>query len=142
MFMEQNSDKQFLCTGDIDQRKPFNFGCNNVENQNEYQLFCINQMFPDQLTLRINKRLRNDIDKQILTKLKEDILDTTKNPVETFKKHEIKIVSKMKDIDTTNNICLFNFRCDQVNKFVSKNIVKRDGFYEGMEVVCKSHLKT
>ena len=55
MFMEQNSDKRYLCTGDIDQRKPFNFGCNNVENQNEYQLFCINQMFPDQLTLRINK---------------------------------------------------------------------------------------
>ena len=48
----------------------------------------------------------------------------------------------MKDIDTNNNICLFNFRCDQVNKFVSKNIVKRDGFYEGMEAVCKSHLKT
>ena len=38
--MEQNSDKQLHCTGNIDQRKPFNFGCNNIENQKDYQLFC------------------------------------------------------------------------------------------------------
>ena len=142
MYMEQNNDKRYLCTGDIDQRKPFNFGCNNVDNQNEYQLFCVSQMFPDQITLKINKRLKHDKDKVRLIKLKEDILNITKNPIEIFKKHGIKIVNKMKDVDTTNNICLFNFRCDQVNKHVSKNIIKKDGFYEGMEVVCKSHYKS
>ena len=142
MYMEQNSEKRFLCTGDIDQRKPFNFGCNNVDNQNEYQLFCVNQMFPDQITLRINKRLKHDDDKAKLIRLKEDILDIAKNPIETFKKHRIKIKNKMKDVETTNNICLFNFRCDQVNKHISKNIIKKDGFYTGMEVVCKSHYKS
>ena len=142
MYMEQNKDKRYLCTGDIDQRKPFNFGCNNVDNQNEYQLFCVSQMFPDQITLKINKRLKHDKDKVRLIKLKEDILNITKNPIEIFKKHGIKIVNEMKDVDTTNNICLFNFRCDQVNKHVSKNIIKKDGFYEGMEVVCKSHYKS
>ena len=142
MFMEENNDKQYLCTGDIDQRKPFNFGCNNVEDKNKYQLFCVNQMFPDQLALKINKRLKNDIDKQRLIKLKEDILDTSNNPIDIFKKHRIKVVNKMRDVYTTNDICLFNFRCNQVNGHVSKNIVKRDGFYEGMEVVCKSHYKT
>ena len=142
MYMEQNNDKRYLCTGDIDQRKPFNFGCNNVDNQNEYQLFCVNQMFLDQITLKINKRLKHDKDKVRLIKLKEDILNITKNPIETFKKHGMKIINKMKDVDTTNNICLFNFRCDQVNKHVSKNIIKKDGFYEGMEVVCKSHYKS
>jgi len=142
MYMEQNNDKRYLCTGDIHQRKPFNFGCNNVDNQNEYQLFCVNQMFPDQITLRINKRLKHDEDKVRLIGLKEDILDITKNPIETFKKHRMKIINKMKDVDTTNNICLFNFRCDQVNKHVSKNIIKKDGFYTGMDVVCKSHYKS
>ena len=48
----------------------------------------------------------------------------------------------MKDVNTTNNICLFNFRCDQVNNYISKNIIKRDGYYTGMEVVCKSHYKS
>ena len=142
MYMEQNNDKRYLCTGDIDQRKPFNFGCNNIDNQNEYQLFCVSQMFPDQITLKINKRLKHDKDKVKLIKLKEDILNITENPIEIFKKHGMKIINKMKDVDTTNNICLFNFRCDQVNKHVSKNIIKKDGFYEGMEVVCKSHYKS
>ena len=142
MYMEQNNDKRYLCTGDIDQRKPFNFGCNNVDYQNEYQLLCVNQMFPDQITLNINKRLKHDEDKVKLIMLKEDILDITKNPIETFKKHGIKIINNIKDVDTTNNICLFNFRCDQVNNHVSKNIIKRDGFFKGMEVVCKSHYKT
>ena len=73
MYMEQNNDKQYFCIGDIDQRKPFNFGCNNVDNQNEYQLFCVNQMFPDQITLKINKRLKHDEDKAKLIRLKEDI---------------------------------------------------------------------
>ena len=142
IYIEQNNDKRYLCTGDIDQRKPFNFGCNNVDNQNEYQLFCVSQMFPDQITLKINKRLKHDKDKVRLIKLKEDILNITKNPIEIFKKHGMKIINKMKDVDTTNNICLFNFRCDQVNKHVSKNTIKKDGFYEGMEVVCKSHYKS
>ena len=62
--LKHDKDKvRYLCTGDIDQRKPFNFGCNNVDNQNEYQFFCVNQMFPDQITLKINKRLKHDKDK-------------------------------------------------------------------------------
>lgn len=44
MFMD-NNDKRFHCTGDIDQRKPFTFNCNNIENKNDYQLFCLNQIF-------------------------------------------------------------------------------------------------
>ena len=142
MYMEQNNDKRYLCTGNIDQRKPFNFGCNNVDNQNEYQLSCVNQMFPDQITLRINKRLKHEEDKVKLIRLKEDILDITKNLIETFKKHGIKIINKIKHVDTTNNICLFNFRCDQVNNHISKNIIMKDVFYTGMEVVCKSHYKS
>ena len=99
-------------------------------------------MFPDQITLKINKRLTHDEDKIKLIQLKKDILDTSKDIIDTFKKHGIKIVNKMKDVDTVKNICLFNFRCDQINNHVSKNIIKKDGFFEGMEVVCKSHYKT
>ena len=69
-FMGENKDKRFHYTGDIDRRKPFNFGCNNIENQNDYQSFCINQMFPNQITLRINKRLQSDEDKDRLTRIK------------------------------------------------------------------------
>ena len=100
MYMEQNNDKRYLCTGDMDQRKPFN----------EYQLFCPNQMFPDQITLRINKRLKHDEDKAKLIMLKEDILDSTKNQIETLKKHGIKIINKMKDVDTTKKYMSIQFQ--------------------------------
>ena len=140
--MEENKVIRFHCTGDINQRKPFNFGCNNVEDQNEYQLFCLNQMFTDQITLKTNKRLKSEEDKKRLIQIKNDIFDLNKKPIDTFKKHGIKVINSMKDVNTTQNICLFNFRCDQVNNHVSKNIVKRDRFYEGMDVVCKSHYKT
>ena len=140
--MEENKVIRFHCPGDINQRKPFNFGCNNVEDQNEYQLFCLNQMFTDQITLKTNKRLKSEEDKKRLIRIKNDIFDLNKKPIDTFKKHGIKVINSMKDVNTTQNICLFNFRCDQVNNHVSKNIVKRDRFYEGMDVVCKSHYKT
>lgn len=87
MYMERNKDKRFYCTGDIDQRKPFNFEANNV-NENEYQMFCMNQMFPDQITLKINKRLKSGEDKQRLILLKNYIFDLDKKPIETLKKME------------------------------------------------------
>lgn len=139
--MEQNNVKLFHCTGDIDQRKPFNFGCNNIDNQNDYQLFCLNQMFPHQITLRINKRLHTDEDKQRLARIKRGLFDMGK-PVNVFKENNIKIVTKMSQVKITENICLFNFRCDQVNKHIAKNVVKKLGFHEGMNIVCKSHYKT
>lgn len=43
---------------------------------------------------------------------------------------------------TTTNTCLFNFRCNQLNSHVSKNIVKKEGFSKGQEIVCKLHYKT
>ena len=49
--MDNNPDKKYFCTGYIDQRKPFTSGCNNIEDKNNYQLFCMNQIFPNQMTL-------------------------------------------------------------------------------------------
>ena len=93
-FMEENKDKRFHCTGDIDQRKPLTSNCNNIENQNDYQLFCLNQMFPDQITLRINKRLQANEDKERLSRIKKDIFDLNKRPIDTFKKHGITVTNK------------------------------------------------
>lgn len=141
MFMD-NNDKRFHCTGDIDQRKPFTFNCNNIENKNDYQLFCLNQIFPDQITLNINKRLKNESDKITLNNLKKDIFNLNKKPIDVLRNHGIKIINKLNSVKTTRNICLFNFRCDQVNNHVSKNIINKEGFYKGLEIVCKLHYKT
>ena len=51
MYMEKHNGKSYYCAGDIDQRMPLNFGCNNVDDQNTYQLFCLNRLFPSRITL-------------------------------------------------------------------------------------------
>ena len=57
IFMKQNPKKKFFATGDVDQLQPINFTPNNVTNVRSYLLNCINQMFPNHITLKINKRL-------------------------------------------------------------------------------------
>lgn len=137
MFMENNQNKLYYCTGDIDQRKPFTLCCNNIEDKDKYQLSCINQMFKDQITLKENKRLKSEDDKKRLIQLKNYIFNSNKKVIDTFKKHGIKTINDMKQVSTTKNICLFNFRCDQVNKNIAKHVIKKDGFYKGLEIVCK-----
>ena len=39
-------------------------------------------MFPDQITLKINKRLKRLSDKKTLMSLKREIFDLSKNPIE------------------------------------------------------------
>ena len=88
-------------------------------NKNDYQLFCLNQMFPDQITLKINSRLKNELDKETQNNLKKDIFNLNKKPIDVLKNHGIKIINKFELVKTTKNICLFNFRCDQINNHVS-----------------------
>jgi hypothetical protein len=106
--MDKHSDKRILATGDSDQRKPFSFGANNVDNKANYQIFCINQMFPNQITLKENKRLKSTSDIQRLISLKEDLFDTTKDVIDVFRQHGIKIIDNMKDVTTENNIDVYN----------------------------------
>lgn len=101
-------------------------------------------MFPDQITLKINKRLKYESDKQKLISLKKDIFDLNKKPIDTLRNHGIKIVNDincLNSVKTTKNICLFNFRCDQVNKHIATKVIKREGFYEGLEIVlCANYI--
>ena len=73
-----------------------------IKNQNIYQLFCLNQIFPNQITLRINKRLRSDEDKERLARIKKDTFHLKKRPIDTLKKHGIKVINAMKSVRTTH----------------------------------------
>jgi len=142
-FIEKHPSKRILGTGDCDQRKPFSFGVNNINNKAQYQMFCVNQLFPNQITLRINKRLKSESDKTKLIKMKKDLFNTKKTVMDIFRKHGIKIINKMKNVTTKKNICLFNFRCDQVNTHIRKNVLKqKKQFWQGVELVCKKHYKS
>lgn len=149
LFMKQHPQIKFFSTGDVDQLQPIDFNPNNVDSR-AYLLQCVNQMFPNQITLKINKRLKTDEQRKQLKALKKDIFDLNKNVLDTIKKHGFKIITKFSEIKTTQNICYFKYKVKQVNNYVHKNLInapKRNvkinnvKYWDGLEQICKEHYK-
>jgi hypothetical protein len=149
-FIENHKDVKILATGDCDQLEPVNFYLNNVGNQSEYLSRCINQIFKNQMTLKENKRLKTKADKKKLENIREDIFNYSQDIMTTFKKYHFKIINKMEDVKTINNICYFNFRCNKVNEHIHKNVVEKKkgilingiNYYKGLNLICKQHYKS
>jgi len=116
---------KFLAAGDPDQLQPFGYSQNNVENVGEYLNNAINLIFPNNIALQINKRLNNEEDKIKLAALKKEIFDQTTpfNVKALCEKYEIKTITDMDDVKTTNNIAYFNYKCDIVNSYVHENLI-------------------
>jgi hypothetical protein len=106
-------------------------------------------MFKNQITLKVNKRLKNEEDKIKLSNIKDDIFNYSKDVIETFKKYGIKLIYKMEDVKTKNNICYFNFRCQKINEHIHKLIktenktitINKIKYWKGLELICKEHFK-
>jgi len=142
-FICQHPDIKFLATGDLNQLDPIGY-----EGNGAYYDACINYVFPNQITLKINKRVKTEKQRKTLTKLKRDIFNPKKDIMDIFKKYDFKIIDKMSDIKTRNNICYFNYRVDRVNKHVQNNLikipkksVKINGihYYKGLDLICRKH---
>lgn len=145
-FMLNHPDKKFFGTGDSNQLQPMNFNSNNVPDTSEYLINCLNQMFPNQITLEINKRLKSEEDRNKLKQLKEEIFKNPKNIINILKKHNFNFCTSMKDVKTTENICYFNYRTNIVNNHVHTNLIKKPkkyvqigktNYWPGLELVCK-----
>lgn len=150
LFMKKHPEKKYLATGDVDQLQPIDFNPNNVKNKQMYLMECINQMFQHQITLKINKRLKTQSQREKLYQLKVDVFDLKKDVLTTLKNYGFKIINKFSEIDTLHNICYFNFRTDQVNEYVHKKLVQKSegaikikgvNYWVGLELTCKQHYK-
>lgn len=149
MFIKGHQEIKFMATGDLDQLQPFDLYHNNIVDIPGYIKKCINFMFENQITLKINKRLKTDKQKEKLTELKHDIFNSNIPIIEIFKKHGFNMLYKMDEVKTNNNICYFNTRAEFVNKHIHKQVVKPtktiaiDGvqYWAGLELVCHKHFK-
>jgi len=154
VFMESNPEKAYSATGDMDQLKPFGTGMNNVKDYKEYISHCISTLFNHkQFTLKINKRLTKQDDRDKLDQLKIDIFDKTKDIMQTLKDFGFKIVRKLKDVKTLTNICYFNFRAKMVSKHVQGLVLNENPnreavkigsiwYYKGMNLICCKHFQS
>ena len=59
-FIKQHADKKIIANGDISQNLPILFNLNNVSSQEKYLIESINSMFPNQVILTMNKRLKEE----------------------------------------------------------------------------------
>ena len=75
-FMNLHPDKKFIANGDLSQNMPILFGHNNILSEENYLMLCINSMFPNQIILEYNKRLKTYEDQLKLKQIKEDIFNT------------------------------------------------------------------
>ena len=150
-FMNR-TDKKVYATGDMDQLQPFGYQLNNVIDKKDYLNRIINMMFPNQIVLKYNKRLRTKEDQQMLYQIKKDIFNVDLDVATTMKKY-FRAIYRLSEITTTTNLSYFNFRGEKINKHVQNNNIKvpkdamkideRDDYfyYKGLELVCKKYYK-
>ena len=150
LYMMQHPDKKYFATGDVNQLQPINWTPNNVKDKREYLSSCIRRLFPNKFTLKINKRLKTQEQKDKLAQLYLDVFDTKKDIMETLKHHGFKIITEFSQVKTLSNICYFNYRTNEVNKYVHSKLVKKPSsaikikgveYWKELNLTCKKHHK-
>ncbi len=133
-LMNQYPEKHFIATGDCDQRSPVGF------NNSDYLTNCMNVLFNDQILLKEIKRFNNEEDKKKMLNLKRDIFDTSLSIEFICYKYGLNTIKSMDEVNTKLNICLFNFRCDQVNDRIQFGVLNKNTRFEvGQEVICRKY---
>lgn len=135
-LMQAYPEKYFLATGDCDQRAPVGF------NNSEYLEKCMNILFNNQILLQDIKRFKDEKDKQLIKQLKSDIFNNAISIESICDKYGLNKVYKMQDVTSKLNVCLFNFRCDNVNEHIHQNIMKKNIKFEvGQQIICRKYDK-
>jgi hypothetical protein len=112
------------------------------------QINCINKIFPNQINLKINKRLKNEKDKEMMMNLKNDLLNSEMPIADIITKYKFKTINSMSSLKTKKNVCYFNeSRAQIVNNYVHSHIVEtpKDAveyngvkLWKGLDLVCKN----
>jgi hypothetical protein len=135
-YSESNPSKIILATGDTNQLETIDL----ISNQLDYETYmdhCINTIFPNNIHLRENKRLKGLADKKVLELFKKQIFDTS-IPIETTVR---KWFNTTTEIRTTNNIAYRNSTCETVAGNVREMLGKTTDYEVGEVLVCRKYLK-
>ena len=136
-FVKTYTDKIILATGDVEQLEAID-NISNVKNYEEYINHCINSIFPYDIFLTENKRLKTEEDKLKLKNIKYDILETKIPVIDIIKKYNFKMTNK---VITEDNIAYTNAKCQAVSKEVRKMLGRKDEYEKGEKLVCRKFFK-
>jgi hypothetical protein len=131
-----NPDKIILATGDTDQLERIDL-ISDCLDYDTYMNHCVDTIFPHNVLLKANKRLKNDSDKTWLKMIKSDLF----NEAIPIKDAVRKYFQFVKTVKTETNIAFNNSTCELVAKAVRKNIGKTVEYEGGEKLVCRKYLK-
>jgi ribosomal protein S24E len=135
-YADKNPNKIILATGDTKQLETIDL----VSNQIDYDTYmnnCIDAIFPNNIKLHENKRLKTQEDKDTLRRFFVDIFNEKIPIIVTLKKY-FKFVS---EINTDENIAYRNSTCKNVSSIVRKRLNKTSDYEKGEVLVCRKYLK-
>lgn len=146
-YINNHPDIKFFATGDTNQNEPI-----GDDDEDEVDIDydkLIGYVFNNQITLKTNKRLKDEEQKEILASLRDDILDVTKPIMPILEKH-FKVITKYKDIKTNVNVAYSNKNSDMINNIVHNKqqfkgkavVINETQYFKGMNIICRKRLKT
>ena len=105
-------------------------------------------MFPNQIILKHNKRLKTEEDQIKLKSIKADVFDMNIDISTTLRKY-FRTITKYNEVKTNKNISFFNFRAEKINVHVQSMLnipygAFKNGkywYYKRLELVCKKYYK-
>jgi hypothetical protein len=133
----EHPDKIVIATGDTSQLQPIN-ALTDQGNYSDYADDCINQIFPHELYLEENKRLKSDEDKAKLKQIKADVFNKDIPLMGTITKH-FKFTTDI--TQSENNIAYMNDTCKEVAKHRRKKLGKVTEYEVGEFLICRDYFK-
>jgi len=132
-----NPSKIVIATGDTSQLQPIN-ALTDQGNYSDYADDCINQIFPHELYLKQNKRLKTNDDKEKLKQIKADVFNKDIPLMETITKY-FKFTTEI--TQSENNIAYMNDTCKEVAKAIRKKLRKVSEYDVGEVLICRDYFK-
>lgn len=146
-WIDKHPEIRFIATGDLLQNDPI-----GDPNENTNYNSIINMVFPNQITLTVNKRLTDDGQKAKLLAIKRDLFNVEIPVMETVRKH-FKIVKSLSQVKTKINISYSNHMANKINKHIHRlqkdeigkktvKVLDYVNYYEGLTLICKKRIWT
>jgi len=102
-------------------------------NYDEYINSCIDSIFVNLMPFKVNRRLRDKEDKEILKQLKRDIFDESIPILRTIRRH----FKFSNHVLTDQNIAYKSITCKRVSEMVREKHKKRGEYQCGEVLVCR-----
>ena len=136
-YVDNNTTKIVVATGDTDQLPPIKTYSNTKEHK-PYANECVNLIFPFEIYLHINKRLKTQEDRDKLEQMKIDIFNED-IPIDDIINKYSKFTTDI--TQSTKNIAYRNETCKNASNAIRNKFNKKGDYEIGEVLICRKYTK-